>query len=292
VKAIQARWQEHAKTMTLAQRDERALWEQFRAACDAVFSAREAKRKEADGRKGESRRALEAICAEAEQLARATDKDDQELRRALRELQEQWKKASGGSEPGMQALESRFRNARSAVDATLAARARSREAAVWQAVAARERLCEGLDALVRSGASPEDAAARVAAALEQWTALPALPEAWEKKMAARRDAAGRALAEPAAAPAYAARIERGTLSRREGLLELEMALGLDSPAECQAQRLALQVQQLRNRFQDSTKVTALTPGDRLLAWCAEPGVADEPDRQRATRVLVAIERLR
>ncbi len=162
VKAIQARWQEHAKTMTLAQRDERALWEQFRAACDAVFSAREAKRKEADGRKGESRRALEAICAELEQLARATDKDDQELRRALRELQEQWKKASGGSEPGMQALESRFRNARSAVDATLAARARSREAAVWQTLAAKERLCEGLDALVRSGASPEDAAARVA----------------------------------------------------------------------------------------------------------------------------------
>ena len=292
VKAIQAKWQEQAKLLALAQRDERALWEQFRAACDAVFTARDAKRREADGRKSESRRALEAICAELEQLARSTDKDDQELRRALRDLQDQWKKSSGDGEPGMQGLESRFRSAKSAVDATLSARARSREAAVWQTLAAKERLCEGLDTLVRSREASGDGAARGAAALEQWAALPALPAAWEKKLATRRDAGGHALAEPAAAGDYLARIERGTVSRREILLELEMALGLETPAEFQAQRLALQVQQLRNRFQDATKSSTLTPGERLVGWCAEPGVADPPDRQRVAAIFAAIERLR
>ena len=69
VKAIQARWQEHSKANPLAQRDERALWERFRAACDAVFEARHAKRKEEDGRKTEGRRALEDTCAQLEQLA-------------------------------------------------------------------------------------------------------------------------------------------------------------------------------------------------------------------------------
>ena len=81
VKAIQARWQEQAKALSLAQRDERALWEQFRAACDAVFNARQAKRKEEDDRKHEHRRALEELCAQLEQLARRADKDDQEMRR-------------------------------------------------------------------------------------------------------------------------------------------------------------------------------------------------------------------
>jgi len=38
VRAIQARWQERAKAMPLPQRDERPLWEAFRAACDAVKS--------------------------------------------------------------------------------------------------------------------------------------------------------------------------------------------------------------------------------------------------------------
>jgi hypothetical protein len=51
VKAIQAKWQAEAKAKPLAQRDERALWEEFRAACDAVFTARNAKRKEEDERR-------------------------------------------------------------------------------------------------------------------------------------------------------------------------------------------------------------------------------------------------
>jgi len=58
VKAIQAKWQEQAKVLPLAQGDERALWEQFRAGCDAVFSARQTKRKEEHSRKHEHRRAL------------------------------------------------------------------------------------------------------------------------------------------------------------------------------------------------------------------------------------------
>ncbi len=108
VKAIQARWQEHAKAMPLAQRDERALWEELRAACDAVFTARHAKRKEEDDRRQTGRRALEETCEQLERLRSRTDGDEQEIRRALREVQEQWKQRVGRSDvpPG---LDSRFR---------------------------------------------------------------------------------------------------------------------------------------------------------------------------------------
>ena len=71
-------------------------------------------------------------------------------------------------------------------------------------------------------------AASAAAVHERWAALPALPSAWEKKMAARRDAALRVIAGEAPAADHAARIERGAESRREILLELEMALGLEA----------------------------------------------------------------
>ena len=57
-----------AKEITLPQRDERALWERFRAACNAVFEAREAKRKEVDEKKHAGRRALEEICERLETL--------------------------------------------------------------------------------------------------------------------------------------------------------------------------------------------------------------------------------
>ena len=289
VKAIQAKWQAQAKAFALAQRDERALWEQFRAACDAVFDARQAKRKQEDGVKHENRRALEAICVELEQLAVATDKNDSDTRRALRDLEEQWRKRIGGFDPALRAVESRFRNAKTAVEAALSARARSREAAVWQTLAAKERLCEELDALVRANGNTAEGTT-TAAASERWAALPSLPPAWEKKMLARRDTALRALAGDAAAAAYASRIEQGIESRREILLELEISLGLESPAELQAQRLALQVKQLRERFQSAAKTGAGTAGERLLAWCAEPGLADARDRKRCERVISTIEK--
>ena len=294
VKAIQARWQEHAKAMPLTQRDERALWEELRAACDAVFNARHAKRREEDDHRQANRHALEETCVQLEQLARVTGSDDSDIRRTLREMQEQWKQRAGRSDPPPPGLESRFRNAKNAVETMMSARARSREAAVWQTLAAKERLCEDLDRLASSSADPADAASQALATSERWAALPALSGGWEKKLVARRDAALHALADAAAAGDYVARIEQGARSRHECLLELEMLLKLDSPPELQAQRLALQVKQLKERFSSAASGTgsASTPVDLLLLWCAQPGVADARDRPRFERVLAAMERVR
>jgi hypothetical protein len=122
--------------------------------------------------------------------------------------------------------------------------------------------------------------------------LPTLVAGWEKKMVSRRDAALRALSDAAAAGAYAARIEQGRESRHECLLELEMLLKLDNSPELQAQRLALQVKQLKERFSSAPTGGAKTPVDLLLAWCAQPGVADARDRERCERVFSAMERSR
>ena len=161
----------------------------------------------------------------------------------------------------------------------LSARVRSREAAVWQTLAAKERLCEELELLLRSGvgAAPVEAMpaeAQSAAARERWAALPALPAAWEKKMLARRDAALLALTDAEAAGKYLARMEQGAASRRQALLELELSLGLESPPELQPQRLALQVKQLKERFSGAAGAGAATAGEHVLAWCAQAGVAE------------------
>jgi DNA repair protein SbcC/Rad50 len=289
VKAIQARWQAQAKELSLAQRDERALWEQFRAACDAVFQARESKRKQEDDQKHEGRRALEEICAALDALAQSTDKEDQDLRRGMRDLTEQWKQKSRGSAPVPRGLESRFTNAKAAVEAALSARTRSREAAVWQTLAAKERLCESLDVHVLAETGSADAARTVT---EQWAALPGLPAAWEKAMLARRDAAIHALGDKDAAAKYSAAIEESAAAREESVLEMEMQLNLAIPQELQAMRLALQVRKLRNRFQDATKSGADTPAERLVAWCAQSGFAETQERGRIDRVFAAMEKAR
>ena len=107
-------------------------------------------------------------------------------------------------------------------------------------------------------------------------------------MTARRDAALGALSDASGAPAHAANMERAASARREGLIELELLLGLDSPPALQAQRLALQVKQLRERFKNAATTGALTAGERLLAWCAAAGIADADDRQRCARIFAKV----
>ncbi len=283
VKAIQTRWQENAKAFPLGRRDERVLWEQFRAACDAVFNARQAKRKEEDVQKQEIRRGLEGICVQLEQLAGTSERDDKIVRGAQRDLREQWNRQSGGSGPALRDLEPRFNKANTAVEAMLSARARSREAGVWETLAAKQRLCRELDALVQSGSGTADPAP-AAAAQEKWTALPALPAAWEQKMIARRDAALRALSDAAAAGEYLARMQRNSDSLGQKLVELELQLGLDSPAEFQQVRLALQVKQLKERFKGGASAANSPPGELLLVWCAQSGVCGALDQQRCDRI--------
>ena len=285
VKTLQAKWQEQAKALSLLQRDERPLWEKFRGACDAVFTARDAKRKEGDGLKQQSRHALEEICGHLEQLAHAEDQSDQDLRKAARELADQWRQQRGAPDPALRGVEARFKKAQTAIETLLSTRARALKAAVWTTLAAKQQLCEELDDKLRAGNLTADDATAVE---EKWAALPALPDAWEKPLAVRRDGALRAVSEPATAGDYIARVERGVESRRERLLELELSLGLDSPPEFQQLRLALQVKQLRDRFKNAATPGADTASDRLVAWCAESGVTDDADRQRSERIFSRI----
>jgi hypothetical protein len=281
---LQARWTEHAKAHPLAGRDERALWERFRAACNAVFEARDAVRKEIDQRRRGERQAFEQVIGEVEALSQSTEPDEEQIRRRLRELHQRWKDAIA-AQSAPPALDARFRAARSAVEGLLGARNRGKEAAVWQALLARARLCEDIDAAVL--AEPP-AAADGQALRGRWAELPAVADAWEKKMAARRDGALRAFDDEDARDEHLDRIDEGVVARRDALLELELALGLPSPAELAKERLAVQVKKLNSRFK-------AVPGsdsaaEVLLGWCATPGVSDERDRARVEKIVEALQR--
>jgi hypothetical protein len=292
IKALQARWQAQAKSMPLAPRDERQSWEQFRAACNAVFEAREAARRQGEQRRAEQRRAFESVCERLEQLARAADADEAQLRRARHEAQQQWNQAQADSGPAPAALQTRFKAALAAVQAALAARARGKDAATWETLLAKERLCAELDALV---IADRDDRAAAQAVRERWAALPALAAAAEAKMVARRDAALAAierLTEEFVREDYLADLEKAAAARRDALLELELTLGLDSPADLQPQRLAVQAKQLRERFKTGARRGPAAADDLLLEWCALPGVADARDRERIERIVAALQRRR
>lgn len=289
VKDLQARWQVNAKTVVLAQRDERALWEKFRGACNAVFDARTGSRKAAEERGRVQRLTLEALCEKLEQLAKSGGGDEAQVRSSRHELQEQWKTAIAESGAAPAALEARYRAALAQVEDSLRGRNRASEAAVWQTLFAKEKLCEELDALALAEGDTDPAAAE--SVRERWAALSPLVPEWERKMLERRDAALNALADADARFDHADRVRDCAAERRDALLELELMLGIESPADLQPHRLAVQVKQLRDRF----KRAAPGRADNvllLLNWCALPGVAEARDRQRCERIAASLQRRR
>jgi hypothetical protein len=292
VRDLQARWQAAAKSVALLQRDERALWEKFRSACNAVFDARKNVRSEADERRHAQRRALETLCEQAEHIAQATDLDEAQARERLRTLRQQWTEAQAAAGAAPAAFESRFRAARGALDESLKRRVQAREAAVWRALLERTWLCDELDALVAGEQSPADLAAPLAALQARWDALPEAGDAWAQKLAARRQAALDALADDDARWDHRDRIEGAAAARAEGLLELELQVDLPSPAELQAERMAVRVRRLRDRFKREAAGGADSAEQMLLAWCALPGSSEARDRQRIEKIVGAIERRR
>ena len=293
VKELQARWQTQAKSIVLAQRDERTLWERFRAACNAVFDARTGSRKEADERRNVQRQALEALCEHIEQLAQSADQDEAKVRGALRELQEQWRKAitEGGSAAA--AIEARFKKARTGVEDLLRGRTRASETAVWQTLFAKEQLCEELDAYAVSDAVADPTIGE--SVQQRWSALPPLAADWEQKLLKRRDTTLAALAPLADAYAredHADDIRKCAATRRDALLELELMLGMESPADLQKERLAVQVKHLRDRFKRTASDGTGSAVEVLLHWCALPGIAEARDRQRCERIVATLQRRR
>jgi hypothetical protein len=290
VKELQGRWQSHAKAIALAQRDERTLWERFRAACNAVFDARAGSRKEGEERRQAQRRTLEALCTQLEQLAQSNSADEAQVRSAQRDLQEQWRAAVSDSGPAPAGLDARFKSARASVDELLRGRARASEAAVWQALLAKVWLCEELDVLASLAADPDPAA--VDSVRQRWAALAPLSAEWERKVLERRDAALQAMADAYDREDHLAKIEDCAATRRDALLELELMLGIDSPADLQPQRLAVQVKHLRDRFKRTASGGAGSAEQVLIAWCSLPGATETRDRARVERIVGSVGRPR
>lgn len=290
VKDLQTRWQSNAKSVVLAQRDERALWDRFRTACNAVFDARKGSRKEADERRHAQRQTFETLCDQFEQLARSDIADEAGVRRRQRELQEQWTKAVAESGPVPAAIDARYKAARHDIDEALLGRARASDAATWQALLEKERLCEELDALALKEGDVD--AAAIESVQQRWSALPASPAEWEQKLLARRDEALGAFADEDARLDHIDRIRDSSAERRDALLELELMLGMDSPADLQPQRLAVQVKHLRDRFKRTASSGAGSGVQVLLEWCGLPGVADARDLQRVERIVARLGRRR
>ena len=263
-KQLQKRW-----TVTVAgrRREENALWERFRGACDVVF----AKRQEVFDAERESASAgikvREGLCQQVEALLQVSAADSKQAERDLHRLQGEWARVERAPQREADALEKRFSGLVRRFAKHQRALATQAQQAQLGIMHSKATLCHEAESLAPSATTTDPAEAE--AMRKRWQALPAFSdEKIEADLLSRFELA--LAAQTRADPAGGAAIESqaANLHEREALcLRLEILLGVDSPQQYAAARMAYQVERLSNALKQRSGASSDSAEALLRAWC-------------------------
>jgi hypothetical protein len=262
VRALQAKWQAHAKSLPLPRREETALWSAFKAATDAVFTARDAARAGRETEASAQIKAREAIIESLLALSAANARSAPEIKRALANAETAWRACAEVPRPHAARLDARYRAACDAARKRLRDIADHAAQARFEALIATMRLCDEREAA--SELTPDLQA--------RWSAVEDLPDAWKSAMEARFR--GVAAHKPEALA--------------DTLLNLEAACGIDSPSEFMAARRQLKMRALKIAMEDR-RASVTTPAD-IERWLLDAAVTPRPDevsRARLEKIIAA-----
>ncbi|HWZ47855.1 MAG TPA: DUF349 domain-containing protein, partial [Herbaspirillum sp.] len=290
LRRIQAQWQQRAQGVPLTRKDEQALWHAFRTACDAVFAQRKEVALNQDAQRQSHLQEKEAVCAQLEQAvadASAPAFDASAVQASLQQAKAAWSRIGPVPRATERAIEKRFRDAAGTLQRLLqtAQDHAAAEAAAAEAAQIDERLamCFALDAvLTQGGLAAEDADAW----RTRWQAAPRLTHAaraLEQVLTQRFETALAGIGSNVVGEAYLQHLQQQRARFDDTLLEVEIALGLDSPPELARQRMQLQVALLQSSLKAGA--ASLSPQQQLARLCALPALADQATLRRLGNVV-------
>jgi hypothetical protein len=268
LRRLQERWQEQAKSLPLERKVEQALWQRFRAACDAIFAKRKETAHAADHERKAHLHAREAICHELEEATFSGDDKAQlaAIAKVLKDAANAWNAAGVVPRASEARINQRYHNAVGKVQAQADAIKRRAGAAQANALRDKLRLNQALENEVASDGAAIDAAEWQA----KWAALPSLGNDYERALQGRFNAALDAV--NGKRSDYAAQLERNRAKLLDEVLRLEIVAGVDSGAEFARERLKMQVEVLQSSLKSGQKPQSATAA--YLQLCAMPALAD------------------
>ncbi|EXJ14727.1 DUF349 domain-containing protein [Imhoffiella purpurea] len=285
-KGLQREWR---TTVPARQKEENKLWQEFRAACDAVFERRAALHQVQAKEMREHLSAREALCDEALGFA-ATETDPQRLAAGLRDYDARWKALESQPIPRQMASQShqRWQRARAEIEERRRTAEDRQRTEALDLLQHQAEVCERLESSLLND-RPEDIDPQTAR--DAWQKLPRqadpdLQQAMETRFAFALEAA----ADPT---------RREELRERRALdadrlgqlcLQLEIIAGIDSPPEHAQQRLEYQVARLAERMVEGED-DPLAGATRLLQdwYLCGPAADDRPLSERFERIRRTLE---
>jgi len=268
VKEAQESW---SPSVQADREQEQHLWQSFRQACDAVFQRAKQERAAAGNERQANLEHKRALCAELEALLDSPETAYHELTQRFSAAATEWGGIGEVPRQEERAVENRYEAAGKRFAKRRQQESRAAEQALLEGVRQRAVLCERVEAAVLENTLAE--AERIAllnAVRRDWEALAPLEAPRTAGLQDRFDRADRALSGDEAIRAVLLDALPGNLVRRQELcLEMEIAAGLDSPAEYGEARLRLQVSRLADVLShrhEGVAVGAVRLRELLFDW--------------------------
>jgi hypothetical protein len=259
-------------TVTGKRELENGLWKRFQAACDNTYRRRDAERREQDAERNENLKQKQALIEELTRVAAADDGELLASAATLARIRHQWEAIGWVPRKQENSLDNQWRKAQKQFTSALRAAESRARASELDNIAKRATLCNQWEQAILDGSAIDMDAVEA-----EWGALPALP-------GARAEAMNRRFRQALTRPDDTT-LAGNLAEKQAACLKLEVMLELDSPKECQAERMAYQVERLNaslkkdQRAQDSPEallLAALTTGavPADAAGVIEPRIRD------------------
>lgn len=289
-KQLQQEWKTAGPTSF---KEDKKLWEQFRAACDKIFAKRSEER---DQRAASIKQAEQELNQILKKLSALTELNDEELRNARAEFTEQVQAFSGALDQRIRKQRSklldRFNNLKRTLDTRFKTLPDKKSQQLMDRInAGIEQLLDVEEKLLQSKDAEAFEKARASFDAEAWQQLELSGKETFDSLLQARASLIQSCQDPAS---YVAQSEQAESALRELCITLEIRAGVDTPEPDQAQRMALQLSQLQAGFgqskpsqQDNTR---FAQDSRLRSLCIGP-IEQEKFGELRERLQLSLKRL-
>lgn len=254
IKLIQSNWKEIGYAS-----DEGKLWTRFRAVCDNVFNERQAQFDFAAEERRNHLTHKETLCELVERMSELSGEELKSAHSRFDEVKAEWQTVGEVPHEANKAVESRFAAACRHYEQALRKQAQREAHAGRENLYRKHELCVQLevlaDALLNKQVSSQEAAEQLAKAQQAWADLADKTQGGDVDHALQeRMSSGEAdviaLIDDAGQfdKAHHQQLQQVALSQKtEWCLALEILAGVESPAEYEQDRMAMQIQMLAHK---------------------------------------------
>ncbi|MEE2730070.1 MAG: DUF349 domain-containing protein [Pseudomonadota bacterium] len=225
----------------VARRDDARLWKRFRAACDRVFERRDQQREEFQKEREQNLVHGEHLCEQIEQLAEGDVTDVAAVRQEFRQLKQRFQDLGGLPREQQDGLKTRYQQVCAQFEAALLNAESALRQQGFKELWRRAALCDELEDTLLNSTQGEPFEGAPEA---EWNSEQNLPADAETLLQARYEQVLAAL-QGGHLPS-ADELDRNGERLHALCLKLEIAAGVESPAQDQPQRMALQINRLND----------------------------------------------